>query len=212
MKRAQSGVRNFMVGKLHSRLVFDRRAEVLAGHLGEMIPTDARVLDVGCGDGAVAKLLLQKRPDISIHGIDVLLRNNLYIPITHYDGKLIPHPDNSFDAVILIDVLHHAADPIALLKEVCRVTRKSIIIKDHSRDGIAAGLTLRFMDWIGNAPHGVALTYDYWPARRWRKVFTELGLGVTDYRSRLGLYPTPANWLFERNLHFISRLQVHSGE
>jgi hypothetical protein len=68
------------------------------------------------------------------------------------------------------------------------------------------------MDWIGNAPHGVALTYDYWPARRWRAVFAEVGLRVADYRSRLGLYPIPANWLFERNLHFISRLEVPSGE
>src|SRR5271170_2583532 len=180
-----------MIGKLHERLVFHRRAEVLVGHLIELIPASAKVLDVGCGDGSLDKLLLEERADISIDGIDVLLRNNFHIPVTRYDGKRIPHPDNSFDAVILIDVLHHAADPIALLKEVCRVTRKSIIIKDHNRDGIAAGLTLRFMDWIGNAPHGVALIYDYWPARRWRTVFTELGLEVTDYRSRLGLYRTP---------------------
>jgi hypothetical protein len=87
-----------------------------------------------------------------------------------------------------------------------------IIIKDHNCDGLTAGLTLAFMDWIGNAPHGVALTYDYLPARRWQAVFAEVGLRVADYRSRLGLYPIPANCLFERNLHFISRLEVPSGE
>lgn len=201
-----------MIGKLHNLLVSHRRTGVLAGHLGEMIPASANVLDVGCGDGSVAKLLLEKRPDISIHGIDVLLRSNLHIPVMQYDGKLIPHPDKSFDTVIFIDVLHHADDPLALLEEARRVARKCVIIKDHNRDGLTAGLTLAFMDWIGNAPHGVALTYDYWPARRWRAVFAEVGLRVADYRSRLGLYPIPANWLFERNLHFISRLEVPSGE
>jgi methylase of polypeptide subunit release factors len=69
-----------MIGKLHNLLVSHRRAGVLAGHLGEMIPASAKVLDVGCGDGTVAKLLLEERPDISIHGIDVLLRSNLHIP------------------------------------------------------------------------------------------------------------------------------------
>ena len=192
-----------MIGKLHERLVFHRRAEVLVGHLIEMIPTNAKILDVGCGDGSLAKLLLEERPDISIDGIDVLLRSNFQIPVTKYDGKVIPHPDKSFDAVIFIDVLHHASDPLALLKEARRVARKCIIIKDHNRDGLASGLTLAFMDWIGNAPHGVALTYDYWPALRWRTTFAEVGLRVTDYRNRLGLYPIPASWLFERNLHFI---------
>ena len=201
-----------MIGKLHNLLVFHRRAGVLAGHLSEMIPASAKVLDVGCGDGSVAKLLLEKRSDISIHGIDVLLRSNLQIPVMQYDGKLIPHPDKSFDTVIFIDVLHHAGDPLALLKEARRVARKCVIIKDHNRDGLTAGLTLAFMDWIGNAPHGIALTYDYWPAQRWQTVFAELGLRVGDYRSRLGLYPIPANWLFERNLHFISRLEVRTGE
>ncbi len=201
-----------MIGKLHNLLVFRRRAEVLAGHLGEMIPASAKVLDVGCGDGSVDKLLLAQRPDISIDGIDVLMRSNLEIPVMQYDGKLIPHPDKSFDTVIFIDVLHHAAGPLTLLKEARRVARKCIIIKDHNRNGLAAGLTLAFMDWIGNAPHGVAMTYDYWPARRWRTAFAEVGLRVADYRGRLGLYPTPANWLFERHLHFISRLDVNTEE
>lgn len=197
-----------MIGKLHKRLVFNRRAGVLAGHLGKMIPPSAKVLDVGCGDGSIAKLLLEERSDISIQGIDILQRSDLQIPVALYDGKLIPFPDKSFDTVIFVDVLHHAADPLALLMEARRVARNCIIIKDHNSDGLTAGLTLAFMDWIGNAPHGVALTYDYWPKRRWLTVFADVGLRVADYRGRLGLYPVPANWLFERNMHFISRLEL----
>jgi ubiquinone/menaquinone biosynthesis C-methylase UbiE len=197
-----------VIGKLHNRLVFRRRAEVLAGHLSGMIPKGARLLDVGCGDGTVARLLLEKRPDTSIHGIDVLLRPDLHIPVTQFDGTQIPHPDKSFDAVIFVDVLHHADDPIALLKEASRVARQCIVIKDHNCDSRTAELTLAFMDWVGNAPHGVALTYDYWSEKRWRTVFAEMGLRIADYRGQLQLYPIPASWLFERNMHFMSRLDV----
>jgi SAM-dependent methyltransferase len=200
-----------VIGKLHNQLVSQRRAEVIAGHLAQMIPANATVLDVGCGDGAVGGVLLGKRQDLSIQGIDVLLRRDLHIPVVQYDGDVIPHPDRSFDTVIFIDVLHHTGDPLRFLKEARRVAGKCIIVKDHNREGLSDGLTLAFMDWIGN-PHGVRLTYDYWPARRWRMAFAEAGLRVADYRSRLGLYPIPANWLFERNLHFISRLDVSAGE
>jgi hypothetical protein len=64
------------------------------------------------------------------------------------------------------------------------------------------------MDWIGNAPHGVVLTYNYWSHSRWQSAATSLGLTVAEYRGHLGLYPAPASWVFERSLHFILRLDV----
>jgi hypothetical protein len=36
------------------------------------------------------------------------------------------------------------------------------LIKDHTLNGFLAGLTLRFMDWVGNACYGIALPYHYW--------------------------------------------------
>jgi 2-polyprenyl-3-methyl-5-hydroxy-6-metoxy-1,4-benzoquinol methylase len=149
MNGAEPSAQNLMIGKLHNRLVFNRRVAVLTRHLGQMIPASASVLDVGCGDGSIAKLVLGERPDISIHGIDVLVRGILQIPVVQYDGKRIPHPDKSFDTVTFIDVLHHADDPLALLKDARRVARKCIIIKDHNCDGLIAELTWR--SWIGLA-------------------------------------------------------------
>ena len=56
---------------IHGNYVHKRRVRVLSEHLAKLIPKDARVLDVGCGDGLLAHLILQRRPDLVLRGIDV---------------------------------------------------------------------------------------------------------------------------------------------
>jgi SAM-dependent methyltransferase len=196
---------------VHGRYVFQRRVRTIRQHLVEMIPQDAAVLDVGCGDGLIDRMILEARTDLSVQGIDISLRPQVHISAARFDGTAIPHPDKSFDVVMFLDVLHHTLDPIILIGEARRVARKCILIKDHNCTGIGAGPILRFMDWIGNAPHGVVLTYNYWPERRWLEAFAQLNLTVAEYRSALGLYPIPASWIFERSLHFIARLDVNNS-
>ncbi len=105
--------------------------------------------------------------------------------------------------------MHHTDDPMILLREAKRVARKVILLKDHTLGGPLAYSTLRFMDWVGNAHHGVALPYNYWSEARWRDAFATLHLTVQQWRPRLGLYPFPASLLFERHLHFIAQLGVN---
>jgi len=71
-----------------------------------------------------------------------------------------------------------------------------LLIKDHNRNGLAAGARLRFMDWVGNARFGVALPYNYWTERQWREAWKEIGLHPDLLISNVGLYPPPANWIF----------------
>jgi SAM-dependent methyltransferase len=195
-----------VIGKVHDKYVFGRRARVLANALAEVIPTHGTVLDVGCGDGTIAKLILEARPDLSIQGIDVLVRPLTHVPVAQFDGTTIPFADQSFDVVVFVDVLHHTNDPMQLLREARRVARKAIVIKDHCRDGVLANTTLRFMDWVGNARHGVALPYNYWPEARWRDAFTELGMVAEPWHPKLGLYPFPFSLAFDRKLHFVAKL------
>jgi SAM-dependent methyltransferase len=194
------------VGALHRDLVFGRRVRVLARHLAALLPRNASVLDVGCGDGSISAVLQQLRGDLQLRGIDVLARPDTRIPVDLFDGRTIPHGDRSFDVVMFVDVLHHTDDPNVLLREAIRVARQAVVIKDHNRDGFLSGFTLRFMDWVGNAHHGVVLPYNYWPAKRWRQAFAELGLQPTESRTKLGLYPGPADWVFGRRLHFVALL------
>ena len=180
----------------------------MARWLSEVIPAGAHVLDVGCGDGLLAKVVGNARPDLTLEGIDVLLRDNTHVPVRPFDGRHIDAPDGSYDVVMFVDVLHHTGDPEVLIAEAQRVARRAIVIKDHTKDGLLAGPTLAFMDWVGNARYGVALPYNYWPRRRWEEMARRRGLQIEEWIDRLGLYPRWARWVFERRLHFVARLNV----
>ena len=190
----------------HGRYIHKRRIERISGHLAKLIPPHTTVLDVGCGDGWLSRRLMERRPDISISGIDVTARDGALIPVTAFDGSVIPLADQSVDVVVFVDVLHHTEDPEILLREAARVSSHSIVLKDHLLEGFLAGRTLRFMDYVGNARHGVALPYNYWPRQRWLQAFASLNLKIEVMHSRLGLYPFPANLAFGRGLHFVAKL------
>jgi SAM-dependent methyltransferase len=185
---------------VHERHVLGRRIRVLSAQVAELLPPGARVLDVGCGDGLLARAIADRRPDVDIQGIDAA------IPVQPFDGARIPLADRSVDAVLFIDVLHHTTDPVALLSEAARVARQAVVVKDHLADAFLAWPTLRFMDRVGNARHGVALPYNYWRRAEWRQAFDAVGLTVDVWRERLSLYPPIASAVFDRSLHVLTRV------
>src|SRR6266403_726503 len=134
-----------MVGQAHFKLVHQRRARILSRWIDSYLPAaTTSVLDVGSGDGLLLSRIVQARPGLFPKGIDVLARAHTHFPIALFDGRRIPYDDESFDAVMMIDVLHHTDDPAALLGEARRVARQSILIKDHVREGWLAATRLKF--------------------------------------------------------------------
>jgi SAM-dependent methyltransferase len=195
-----------MLEQVHNTLVYGRRVRALVHALSPLLPANATVLDVGCGDGLIDTLIMQGRPDVRVSGIDVLVRSRTSTAVVEFDGRTIPYGAASYDAVLMIDVLHHADSPRGLLEEATRVARDVIVIKDHVSEGWLDDSVLRLMDWVGNAHHGVSLPYRYWSRRQWRESFAELGLAPRQWNTKIGLYPWPFNWVFERSLHFIAQL------
>ena len=202
--------------RVHDRHHHDRRLRVLGRHMGELLPGSGpgspspdgrlRLLDVGCGDGLLTAFLAARHPELEVRGVDVLVRDTPHVPVDPFDGERLPFPDAAFDVVMFVDVLHHAEDPAALLREGARVAARWLLIKDHTRVGALAGPTLAFMDRVSNLRHRIALPHHYWPPERWQAAFVELDLRVEEWRSKLELYPWWSRFAFERQLHFAARL------
>ena len=96
--------------------------------------TSKRILDVGCGFGATAIVLAQTLPQSEVVGIDLsepLLELAFQkaqdaslgerVTFERADVQEIPYEDDSFDALINVQMLHIVADPIAMLDEMERV-------------------------------------------------------------------------------------------
>ncbi|MEO0797150.1 MAG: class I SAM-dependent methyltransferase [Verrucomicrobiota bacterium] len=196
-----------MIGSLHSGLVFPRRIRVLTESIAREVENAGSLLDVGCGDGSLAKNISEQYSDLMVKGVDVLPREETHIDVTFFDGKKIPFEDNSFDAIMCVDVLHHTDDPTVLLKEFQRVARDSVIIKDHFNNGPLSHQRLSFMDWVGNARYGVNLPYNYLNHDEWHRAWESSGLSIKSLKTELGLYPFPINLVFEYGLHFVVHLQ-----
>ncbi len=197
-----------LVGRLHEGLVFPRRVRVLAERIAPHVPETGSVLDLGCGDGQIGAGVLALRPGLSIRGADVLVRPKTHIPVDAFDGTTLPYGDRAFDAVMIVDVLHHTDDPVRVLREAGRVCRGVVVLKDHLCDPWLGRARLTVMDVVGNARHGVHLANAYWERARWRAAFRELGLEEQFWNEKLGLYPRPLRWLVEDSLHFLARLGV----
>jgi len=193
---------------LHGAHVHRHRVKVLGQHVLAFLPPGASVLDVGAGDGLLAQHVLSERSDLRWTAVDTLARPHAHVPVQLFDGAHLPFADKTFDIALFVDVLHHTEDPMVLLREAVRLARRSILIKDHFREGVLAGPTLRFMDWVGNAGWGVQLPYNYWSKSQWERAYQELRLHRAGTQLDLGLYPWWADWCFGRSLHFITRLDV----
>jgi SAM-dependent methyltransferase len=196
-----------MPAGLHQSFVHPRRVRVIADHASRLVPRDAQVLDVGSGDGLIAAALAERRRDLRIEGIDVLVREDTAIAVMPFDGRVIPRAAGSVDVVTLFDVLHHADDPPALLAEASRVARTCVVLKDHVAGGWLSRSILTLMDEVGNRRHGVALPHHYLTARQWRGAIDRLGLTPAVWEvGGLGLYPWPASVVFGGRLHVLARL------
>ncbi len=195
------------IGRWHHTFVFQRRARVLAEMLDAQIAQGASVLDIGCGDGTISSLVAELRPDISVRGVETLMRSGSRIEVQPFDGSTLPFADSSFDVCLFVDVLHHSKDVSVLLREACRVARSFVLIKDHLDENFIDDVTLRIMDWVGNRPHGVHLTYNYQSRKQWAEHFSRCRLAEVSWTTQIPLYPLPFSLLVGRELHFVSLLR-----
>ncbi len=196
-----------IIKSFHNYYIYGKRVRVLAKMLAEHIPNYSSVLDIGCGSGVVASCLLKNSPTLSVQGIDILEDTKCLIKYNHFDGKNIPFERDSVDVCIFVDVLHHTSNIKELLKEAARVSKKYILIKDHICESKYDFRVLKFMDWIGNRPHGIVLKYNYTSRKKWKEYFSYSGLKLIYWNENVPIYNFPINLIFSRNIHCIALLE-----
>jgi methionine biosynthesis protein MetW len=93
-----------------------------------LVEAGDRLLDVGCGRGAVAALLSTRFR--SVHGVDsdeeVLAearRRGVSTQHVDLDRDSLPYEDGSFDAALCLEVIEHVLDPPRLVRELARILR-----------------------------------------------------------------------------------------
>ncbi len=191
--------------RLHRSLVFDRRRNRLVDALLAQLPAGSRILDIGCGSGEISAALAAAGHDVV--GVETLARDDCAIELTMFDGLTLPFADDSFEWAIVIDVLHHAADPARVVGEARRVARRGIVVKDHYAESRWQRFVLSAMDWVGNRQFGVGRDGRYLSRHEWSELWSQAQLAQRETNEAIDLYPTIVKPLFERNLHFVTRLE-----
>lgn len=153
------------------KIFYPNYKENILKNLARFLPKKGKVLDVGCDDGRVGKRLMEKFPGLEFHGIDIQNNRRSMIPRKIYNGKKIPYSDNSFDSVITVDVLHHTTYIPTLLKEMKRVSKNIIVIKDQASNGFLSYCLISTGDWITNVFQGIKCAFNYPTITGWKNMF-----------------------------------------
>ena len=101
--------------------------------IADLLPNNTRVLDVGCGDGALMDFLVKEK-NIEVRGLE-LNQNNVQeciykgLPVIqgNAETELYQFPNQSFDYVVLSQTLQAFYNPDKVLKELLRIG-KSVIV------------------------------------------------------------------------------------
>lgn len=169
-----------------------RSAENTFSYIKYFIDPSDEVLDVGSGMGLVADLVW-KNITKNIKCIDVIDINRSRVPLSIYDGKYIPFPDESFDIVLCAFVLHHMTHQEILINEMIRTTRSKIIVLEDT--------PLNIIDRLFNLNHAITSKIKYRSGKmkfrnveEWKSLFSGLGLTIANVveigKDRDPFYPT----------------------
>jgi len=101
--------------------------------IARLVPPGARVLDLGCGDGALLDLLRRER-GCSGYGVEIAdanvlgcVKRGVDVIQLNLDEGLSMFGDDSFDVVLQIDTLQHLRNAETMLRETARVGKLGIV-------------------------------------------------------------------------------------
>ena len=101
--------------------------------IADRVAPNSKVLDIGCGDGALLELLAHQRGidgrglELSQSGVNNCVARGLSVVQGNADTDLSYYPDNGFDTVILSQTLQATQRPHEVLREMARIGKRLIV-------------------------------------------------------------------------------------
>jgi ubiquinone/menaquinone biosynthesis C-methylase UbiE len=181
---------------LELRAADSQQCSMRKAYLSEIaLPESARVLDVGCGTGAVTRVLAEWPNVREVVGVDPspaflekareLAAGRTKLTFEQADGRELPFDANSFDLTLFHTTLCHVPSPERALAEAFRVLRPggwlAVFDGDYATTTVAIGdsdpLQACAEAWVASSVH------DRWILRRLPALARSSGFEVVSYRS-----------------------------
>jgi ubiquinone/menaquinone biosynthesis C-methylase UbiE len=159
------------------------------------LPPDAKVVEVGCGPGPVARALASWPGVGEVLGVDPspifvakareLARDVPRLTFIEGDGRALPLEDGSFDAVLFHTTLCHIPEPELALAESARVLRDDGLLVVFDGDYVTATVARGDFDPLQACVEATVdyLVHDRWLVRRLPKLVREAGFDVVRFGS-----------------------------
>jgi methionine biosynthesis protein MetW len=102
-------------------------------NIADMVPSGARVLDIGCGDGTLLDYLVHFKQvdgrgmELSQAGVNACVGVGLSVIQGDADTDLADYPSSAFDYAILSQTLQATRDPKGVLAQLVRIARHAIV-------------------------------------------------------------------------------------
>ena len=131
--------------------------------IADMVEPKARVLDIGCGDGALLDYLVHFKQvdgrgiELSQKGVNACVASGLPVIQGDADTDLADYPDNAFDYVILSQTLQATREPRKVLQHLVRIGKRAIV----SFPNFGHWRVRWYLGWTGRMPETEALP-DRW--------------------------------------------------
>jgi methionine biosynthesis protein MetW len=194
----------------------DQRADRLIPRLdlefiASAVSERAKVLDLGCGDGTLLKMLQERKHiigrgvEISNEGVRDCISKGLSVYHGNLDEGLNDYPDNSFDYVILSQTLQAVLKPELVFREMFRIGRVGIVSFPNFGYWLIRWQLLR----SGKMPKSDYLPFEWYDTPNIHLMTIK---DFNDFCTSHGLRVLKANYLSDgKVIHFMPNLRAKVG-
>jgi len=160
------------------------RAGDLAQTVSPYLNKDELILDIGPASCTVTETLIKQGLKVFPADIENFSIVDTVLP-TIYDGHKLPFKDNQFGTSLILFVLHHTPDPVEVLVEAMRVSKRILVFEDIVTSPTHKSLTAALDSLVNLEFYGQPHTNK--SDQEWRSLFGKLGLKLLgqEYKSSM---------------------------